>query len=131
MQNPIVHINKISKRFSSKGGSVQALKQLSLSVGQGEVLALLGPNGSGKSTTLNILSCLLDADEGQVKLLGRKPGHPQYFDDIAFMSGDSEYYWAFTLRRILQFYSRLKGVSWKEVMLLTEEFGLMSHLDRQ
>lgn len=47
-----------------------AVRDLSLSVSQGEVLALLGPNGSGKSTTLRLISTVLLPDEGRVLVHG-------------------------------------------------------------
>ena len=47
-----------------------ALRGVSLSVGAGEVLALLGPNGSGKSTTLKLISTVLLPDRGRVVVGG-------------------------------------------------------------
>ncbi len=51
-------------------GTRVVLDALSLSVGAGEVVGLLGPNGAGKTTTLSILATLLDADAGEVSLVG-------------------------------------------------------------
>lgn len=131
MTESVVAIDRISKRFKRGRHEVQALNSLSLAVEPGEVFALLGPNGSGKTTTLNILSCLLGQDSGTVKILGRQPGDPHYFDGVSFMMGDSEYYWSFTVTQILKFYARLAGAPWSRAADLLEEFGLASHLARE
>lgn len=52
-------------------GSIQVLKHLNLSVGEGEFLVLLGPSGCGKSTLLNCIAGLLDIDDGQVFISGK------------------------------------------------------------
>jgi branched-chain amino acid transport system ATP-binding protein len=51
-------------------GPVRALKDVSLTVGRGEIVALLGANGAGKSTLLGCVSGLLCPDRGQIKLDG-------------------------------------------------------------
>jgi branched-chain amino acid transport system ATP-binding protein len=51
-------------------GQIRALKGISFQVGDGQVVALIGANGAGKSTTLRVLSGLIRAQEGQVRLRG-------------------------------------------------------------
>jgi ABC-2 type transport system ATP-binding protein len=51
-------------------GATRVLEGLDLAVAPGEVFALLGPNGAGKTTTVRILSTLLSADEGTVRVAG-------------------------------------------------------------
>ncbi len=53
-------------------GNIQALKNVSLSVGEGEVVALIGNNGAGKTTTLRTISGLLKPRAGSVTFLGRR-----------------------------------------------------------
>jgi ABC-2 type transport system ATP-binding protein len=52
---------------------VQALCDVSLAIGRGEVVAYAGPNGAGKSTTVKILSSVLAPDAGKVRVLGLDP----------------------------------------------------------
>ncbi|MBD8513038.1 ABC transporter ATP-binding protein [Photobacterium sp. WH77] len=49
---------------------VQALKDMSLTVEEGDFFALLGPNGAGKSTTIGVISSLVNKTSGQVKVFG-------------------------------------------------------------
>ncbi len=68
----ILELNHISKAF---GGS-QALKDIHLSVEEGEIHALLGENGAGKSTLMNILTGVLPADSGTITFLGKNYPDP-------------------------------------------------------
>jgi len=58
----VIDVRHISRRF----GTIAALKDVSFSARQGEILGLVGPNGAGKTTLLEILSGLLPADSGTV-----------------------------------------------------------------
>ncbi len=55
-------------------GSVRAVREVSFTVRQGEIVALLGPNGAGKSTTLEILEGFRQRDGGRAEVLGLDPG---------------------------------------------------------
>ena len=67
-----LRLEHISKSFPG----IQACRDISLSVGPGEVLALVGENGAGKTTLMNILMGLYQSDEGQI-LINGKPVHFQ------------------------------------------------------
>lgn len=65
--HPLLTISKVSKSF----GAIQAVRDISLSVGRGEILGIAGPNGSGKSTLFNIITKTPFAqDSGEVLLEG-------------------------------------------------------------
>jgi putative ABC transport system ATP-binding protein len=66
----ILEILDVSKIY----GPVAALKNLSLTVPQGQWLAIMGPSGSGKTTLMNIVGCLDSPSEGQVILDGQNLG---------------------------------------------------------
>lgn len=53
-------------------GNIHALKGISLSVNEGEIVTLIGANGAGKTTTLNTISGLLKPHQGSIKLNGKR-----------------------------------------------------------
>lgn len=62
----MIELNKVSKIYGQGQISVAALKNVNLSMKQGEFLVLLGPSGSGKTTMLNIVGGIDKATEGQI-----------------------------------------------------------------
>jgi len=64
---PILELQNVHAYY----GHVHALKGVSLTVGQGEIVALIGANGAGKSTTLRAVSGLLKPREGDIKIVGK------------------------------------------------------------
>ena len=54
----LLKADSISKTYIKTGGNIQVLKDIHLSISQGEIIVLMGPSGSGKSTLLNILGTL-------------------------------------------------------------------------
>lgn len=65
---PVVHMKGISKHF----GGVEALRDVDLTLDEGEVLGLVGDNGAGKSTLVNILSGAIRSDSGEIFFRGGK-----------------------------------------------------------
>ena len=63
----ILEMNHVSKTF----GSSRVLSDIHLSVGEGEIHALLGENGAGKSTLMNILTGVIPADAGEIVFCGK------------------------------------------------------------
>ncbi|WP_270934089.1 ABC transporter ATP-binding protein [Falsiroseomonas oryzae] len=79
-----LEIRDLSVVYASRQGNVKALDRLSLSVGDGEFVAVLGPSGCGKSTLLKIVSGLLRPSGGQVVLGGRPVVGPRPDVGIVF-----------------------------------------------
>jgi putative ABC transport system ATP-binding protein len=67
---PLVSLRDISKHFGAGETRVDALREVSLDVYPGEVVALLGPSGSGKTTLLNVIGCILEPASGRMRLEG-------------------------------------------------------------
>jgi ABC-2 type transport system ATP-binding protein len=71
-------------------GSTRALRDCTLAIPEGHVVALVGPNGAGKSTLLNLAVGLATPDEGELTVLGGyRPGSPSALDGIAFVAQDT------------------------------------------
>ena len=64
---PCLEVRSLSKRFTG----VRALHQVSLTLGRGEVLAVIGENGAGKSTLMKILAGVQEPDSGEILIDGR------------------------------------------------------------
>lgn len=65
-----VVLQDLSKTYP---GGKQALRQISLSLEQGEVFGFLGPNGAGKTTTVKLLNGMLAPSQGKIRVLGLDP----------------------------------------------------------
>ena len=70
----MLRIDSLTKSFGFGAAKLEVLKGITLSVEQGELVALMGPSGCGKSTLLNIIGVLLSGDGGEIDLNGRKYG---------------------------------------------------------
>ncbi|GGF25937.1 ABC transporter ATP-binding protein [Halobacillus andaensis] len=64
----MLKVEQISKKFTDGDTSVQVLKDVSLEVETGELVAIVGPSGSGKSTLLSIIGALLSPSDGRVSI---------------------------------------------------------------
>ena len=68
MSSELLQLAGVNKRF----GAQIVLNDVTFSVAPGEIVGLVGPNGSGKTTTINVISGLLQADDGVIDFMGHK-----------------------------------------------------------
>ena len=66
MNNEIIKLTKISKKFSGSRRDIVVLKNVNLKINKGELVSLTGPSGSGKSTLLHIIALLDQPTSGEV-----------------------------------------------------------------
>ena len=66
----VIHIESLSRSFRIVESEVQALKNVNLTVNEGEFLGILGPSGSGKSTLMNVIGCMDTVQKGEYHLMG-------------------------------------------------------------
>ena len=107
----MVQIAHINKSF----GPQQVLKDITLSIPEGQVLGLLGPNGAGKSTLMKILIGLWKADSGTVQVPER----------IGYLPENNPLYEEMYVSEYLQFMAQMTGIpGFRDTETLIERVGL-------
>jgi ABC-2 type transport system ATP-binding protein len=135
MQQPAIEVRNLRKSFRKRNGfwkasRLWAIDDVSFSVGEGETYGLLGPNGSGKSSLIRILSTLLVADGGIVKLLGYSLPEQQekVRQIIGRVSVDAAFYKKLSARENLLYTALLYGQKAKDAearaLQILERLGL-------
>lgn len=76
----VIVLQRLCKAYATAAGAVPVLRDIDLSIGAGESVAIMGPSGSGKSTLMNILGCLDVPTSGRYVLDG---------SDVSAMDGDT------------------------------------------
>jgi ABC-2 type transport system ATP-binding protein len=81
--------------FTRKYETIHALKNVSFSIEEGEMVGYIGPNGAGKSTTIKIMSGILNPDDGQCLINGRTPWKDRinHVKDIGVVFGQRSQLW--------------------------------------
>ena len=104
-----IEVNNVSKSY----GAVQALRNASFSVGEGEVFGLIGPDGSGRTTLFRILCTLLLPDSGTVTVCGYDAVNQmaEIRKRVGYMPGRFSLYEDLTVRENLEFFATLFGTT--------------------
>jgi len=108
------------------GGKV-VLDDVSLTIEQSSVVALVGHNGAGKTTMMKLLLGLIRPSRGQVKVLGADPAGPDGVESrrhLGFLPETISFQGAMTGLDAMNFYARLKRVDLKQNMELLDRVGL-------
>lgn len=115
----ILHINNLSKRY----GSIQAVKELSLTVEQGSIYGLLGPNGSGKTTTLGMVLDVICPTSGSFTWFGQdiSRGTKQR---VGALLETPNYYPYLTARKNMEIVASIKGVGNDKIDPVLQLVGL-------
>ena len=97
----MIEIRDCSKSF----GSVRAVNQVSLEIGEREVFGLVGSNGAGKSTLLRMIAGILKPDEGVIQVDEKKIYDNEEAKSLIFYISDDSYFPAdYTARDMADFY---------------------------
>lgn len=122
----MIEVRNLTKRYAGR----TAIRDISFSVGRGEIVGLLGPNGAGKSTTMRILSCFMPATSGTARVAGFDVFHEsgEVRRRIGYMPENNPLYPEMRVREYLKFRARLKGLGWRRsrerVNTVMEQCGL-------
>ena len=71
MDNKIIEVYDLTKKFGSPAGEFKAVDNISFSISEGEIVGLLGPNGAGKTTTIQMLLGLITPTSGTIHIFGK------------------------------------------------------------
>ena len=80
--NKLLEIKNLKKRYHTKKNEIEAIKDFSLDLNNGEFIAIVGPSGCGKSSILNILSGLDKDYTGSVFINGKTLGYMLQTDSL-------------------------------------------------
>ena len=107
-----IEVDSLSKRY----GKVQALRDVSFSVGRGEVFGIIGPDGAGKTSLYRILCSLLLPDDGTASVDGYDvvSGMKEIRRRVGYMPGRFSLYQDLTVEENLRFFATLFGTTVEE-----------------
>jgi ABC-2 type transport system ATP-binding protein len=103
---PAVWCSGLRKRY----GRQQAVEDVSLEVGRGEIVGLLGPNGAGKTSVIKMLLGLVRPDAGEVLLLGRPATDPAARTRVGYLPELFRYQPWLSAAEVLTLHVRLSGL---------------------
>ncbi|MHC9537500.1 ABC transporter ATP-binding protein [Dellaglioa sp. BT-FLS60] len=124
----LLTVKSISKTYREK----VAVNHIDLTVKEGQLIALLGPNGAGKSTTINMLTGLIQATAGEIRLAGLKPEQKEYHHKIGVVFQNSVLDGQQTVRQNIQSRARMyQNIDLANEKKLIVDFGLTTILDQR
>lgn len=118
----MLQLNGISKKF----GQNVALKDISISLKEGEILGFLGPSGSGKTTTIKIITGQLRQTAGKAFVLGKDSREidESIYEQIGIVTDTSGFYEKMTVYQNLTLFAKILKVDLKRVDELLDRVGL-------
>jgi ABC-2 type transport system ATP-binding protein len=129
---PVIELANLSKTYGRRGKGVHAVRDVSLSVGAGEVYGFLGPNGAGKSTTIRMLLGLISPSAGEARLFGEDlGGNPAVLKRVGSLVDGGAFYPYLSGRRNLEVLARTHGSGGERIDALLEQVGLAGDAKRK
>lgn len=99
--NEIINIQNLSKSY----GKHRGIKDVTLSVNQGEIYGFIGPNGAGKSTTIRSILGLIHHDSGTAKICGLDvtTNNKAIMEQVGYMPSEANFYPSMKVSQIIEF----------------------------
>ena len=109
----VLTAHELGKGYGRGTQRFEAVRQVSLNLAAGQVLAFLGPNGAGKTTTIKMVAGLVRPDRGWVRILGADPHrNPAALRHVgAVLEGNRNLYWRLTPLENLEYFGVLRGMA--------------------
>jgi NitT/TauT family transport system ATP-binding protein len=106
------HLGKIYAVHEVDGLSVEALKEINLTVSKGEFISIIGPSGCGKSTLFGLIGGLYESTSGEVLIQGERVNGPHRDIGMVFQE-DSAFPWLTSLENV-EFGMKMSGINKRE-----------------
>jgi Cu-processing system ATP-binding protein len=115
-------LSGVAKRY----GEVQAVKDVSFVLNEGETVALVGHNGAGKTTLIKLMLGLIRPSAGSIEVMGEDPASGDFAvrKRLGYLPESVAFHMALTGRETLTFYARLKRIAAANPLDLLERVGL-------
>lgn len=130
-----VEFHGVSHTFRVKGKPVQAVRDVSFSLSEGEVFGFVGPNGAGKSTTIKIMLDIINDYQGKVTLYGTDAHQAESRQSLAYVPEAPALYDQFTPLEILHMGLSMNGIKRADAdawcMSWLERFSIAEHAKRR
>ena len=104
MKNKILEIKNLTKYY----GKVLGVKDLSLTLNEGEIFGFIGPNGAGKSTTIRSIMNLINKTEGKVLIMGKEfnKDDTSLKEMIGYLPSEIHLYEDLTVKEMLDYHEK-------------------------
>lgn len=134
----MIEIKQVTKQFKDKKKYITALKEVTLTIQEGEVVGLLGENGAGKTTLLRAIATLNDPSSGSITVAGfsttTQPNEVKKRLGVLFGS-ETGLYERLTAKENLEYFASLYGLGKHETKVridyLAKTFGMRDYLNRK
>lgn len=126
----VIVFEGVGKRY----GTLETLIDLSFTVAEGEVVALLGHNGAGKTTSMKLILGLIAASSGTVRTFGGDPfgaNTDALRTQLGYLPENVSFYEQLSGREVLTYFARLKRTEPAQIAELLERVGLAAAADRR
>ena len=103
-----IEFTSVVKRY----GAVEALRDVTFTVGRGEMFGLIGPDGAGKTTAIRAMCGLLHVDAGSIRILGKDPvrQHRDITASVGYLSQRFSLYGDLSIDENIAFFAEIHGV---------------------
>jgi len=130
-----VEFQGVSHTFKTKGKQVQAVRDVSFSLSEGEVFGFVGPNGAGKSTTIKIMLDIINDYQGRVTIYGTDAHRAEARQGLAYVPEAPALYDQFTPLEILRMGLSMYGIKRSDAdawcMQWLERFSIAEYAKRR
>lgn len=107
---PMLEFISVTKTFHQRRKAIQALREVSFNVNEGEVFGFVGPNGAGKSTTIKVMLDVIRDYQGEVRIHGTDARRADSRKGVAYLPESPALYEQFTPLEILKMALRMYGI---------------------